>query len=103
MYNGAWRAGLVCHPQGEPPAPLGCDKRKSLGLEHLAFPRGESNGAWKYFVNELGSGRVVAAPLVVASSAHPEFCVAAESGGGNKVVPSSEPRSMTLPVICELG
>lgn len=54
-------------------------------------------------MNELGSGRVVAAALVVVGSAPPEFCVAAESGGGNKVVPCSEPRSMALPVIWELG
>lgn len=38
-----------------------------------------------------------------SSSAHPGFYVAAESGGGNKVVPCSEPRSMALPVIWELG
>lgn len=52
-------------------------------------------------MNELG--RVVAVALVVAGGAPPEFYVAAESGGGNKVVPCSEPRSMALPVIWELG
>lgn len=60
-------------------------------------------GLRNIFVSELGSGRVVAAALLVAGSAHPEFYVAAESGGSNKVVPCSWPRSIALPVIWELG
>lgn len=54
-------------------------------------------------MKELERGGVVAVALVVASSAHPGFYVAAESESGNKVVPCSEPRSMALPVIWELG
>lgn len=78
--------------------------KKKPGLGTPGFPTGRVKwGLEILFVNELGSGRVAAAPLVVASSARPEFCVAAESGDGNKVVPCSEPRSMALPVICELG
>ncbi|XP_030144266.3 diphosphoinositol polyphosphate phosphohydrolase 2 isoform X1 [Taeniopygia guttata] len=37
MYNGAWRAGLVCHPEGEPPAPLACGKEKPV-LGTPGFP-----------------------------------------------------------------